>query len=551
MKFICSLLFICITQFTFAQDYNFKSKPISHRIMKQVNILKTHDVFHDDAIGYSGYKSDTYSIFENIFENASINEWIELCKHPKPIIRHYAFYALEKHKVTTEVLTPIVLNHLNDTAQISTLYGCLGEEEIIGEFMFSSIEDEYKQSINLKKQIDSLFLYAKGPLISRANTYLKNLPKTETLRKRLQTMVKYENNKYALDILLSYNNPEDWTYIKCLIKSHPLTALKGIAKYPKKEFITDLQWWKTDLSHPYRDDFSWETFPQDHSIVWAVYKAYMNYEPAIRNANFTDIFDANYSIEVKHIHASMIYSILVNNTEEWTNPIKLTILPYLSECDKEYIDQLAIQYPDKTVEIFKNITTRYKPNMSYWSECSQAIITQLLKTNNKDSIEFLRTELQKDLTPPFFLKYYNTLTTLTHRKEEEILIHRLKLKLKTEEVELSELFINLLNDIADLEVKKEIWWICYRHIQKNNGTPIEDLLKVMDVYNPEQTQTLAQDLYVKQNLKFFANWDAFDYLNRKNKPEIDEWLIRIYNQMPHSFKTSRLGKYVEEELFPS
>lgn len=234
MKYILSLLFICITKLAYAQEYNFKSRSISRQVIKQVNILKTFNEFNDEAIGYSDYKSDTYKTFETIFEKASIKEWIELCNHPKPIIRYYAFYALEKHKVTTETLTPVVLNHLNDTAKIITFYGCSGDEEMIGSFMFSSIQKEYKQSTNLKKQIDSLFLYAKGPLISQANSYIQNIPKTEKLRKRLQSMVKYENNKYALDLLLSYNNPEYWTYIKHVIKSHPLTALKGITRYPKK-----------------------------------------------------------------------------------------------------------------------------------------------------------------------------------------------------------------------------------------------------------------------------------------------------------------------------
>lgn len=550
MKYILSLLLICITKLAYAQEYNFKSHSISRQIIKQVNILKTHNEFNDEAVGYSGYKSDTYKIFERIFNRASIKEWIELCKHPKPIIRYYAFYALEKHKVTTEILTPIVLNHLNDTAKIITFYGCFGDEEMIGSFMFSSIQNEYEQSTKLKKQIDSLFLYAKGPLISQANSYIQNVPKTEKLRKRLQGMVKYENNKYALDLLLSYNNPEDWTYIKYVIKSHPLTALKGINKYPKKDFIIPLQWWKTNLSTPYLDPETWDKYPQNPNIIWGVYRAYMNYEPSIRNTNFIEIFETNYYKDIKSLHARIIYSLLVNNNKEWTLPIKLAILPYLSECDKEYIDQLATHYPDKTLEIFKNITTRYKPYMSYKSECSQAIINQLLKTNSKDSIEFLRTELQHDLAPLFFDKYYKTLTKLTYRIEEDILIHRLKQKIKTEKVELSASYIDLLNGITNRELRKEIWWICYNHIQKNDKKPIKHLLKLMDHYNAERTIVVCKSLFLSGTLKFYANWDVFSYLWNQQEPQIETWLRNQYNTKPYTFKASRLGQYMQEKFNP-
>ncbi len=341
MKYTLSIFFIILTTFSFAQTYNFKTRAISRDVIKEINILKTHDIFNDEGIGYSGYKSATYKIFEIIFEKATIQEWTELCNHPKPIIRYYAFYALKKHNITIESLMPIVINHLNDTAKIRTMYGCLGDEEVIGSFMFYSIRKEYEKSAKLKQHVDSLFLYSKGPLISEANEYLATLPKTEKLRQRLQAMVRYENNSYALDLLLSYNNPEDWISIRSLLYSHPISILKGIAKYPKQEFIKPLQWWKTHLSTPYENRETMEKLPQNPGIIWGVYKAYMNYESSIRTKYFTDIFKSNLSFDIKALHADIIYDLIKLNNETWTYPIKLTILPYLSEFNKHFIDNVS------------------------------------------------------------------------------------------------------------------------------------------------------------------------------------------------------------------
>lgn len=187
--------------------------------------------------------------------------------------------------------------------------------------------------------------------------------------------------------------------------------------------------------------------------------------------------------------------------------------------------------------------------MSYRSECSQAIINQLLKTNHKDSIKFLRTELQQDLAPLFFDKYYKALTKLTYSKEEEdILIHRLKQKLKTEKVELSEYYIDLLNGITNREIRKEIWWICYNHIQKNDNKPIKYLLKLMDHYNSERTIVVCKSLFLSGTLKFYANWDVFSYLWNKREPPIEKWLRNQYNTQPYTFKASRLGQYIQEKF---
>ena len=354
MKYVLSYIFIFIIQFSFAQDYGYNKRNINRQALKYVDSLKDNYIFEGEFVGIGGRKPKAYKTFENILNSTSIEELVELSKHPKPIIRYYAVHGLELKKASTEILLPIVYTHLNDTTTIMVQWGCLRDYSQVGEYILKQIPKAYHdRHPKVKDKIDSLLLYSKGPLISSANEYLKTLPKTEKLRLRLQDMVKYENNPHALDLLLSYNNPEDWIYIRHLLYSHPIPILKGIAKYPKQEFIKPLQWWKTTMTVPYKDPMTWDRLPQNPGIIWGVYKAFMSYESSIRTKYFTDIFKSNLSIDIKTLHADIIYDLIKTNTQSWTYLIKLSILPYLTELNEGFINDLNHKYPE---ENFKNHT---------------------------------------------------------------------------------------------------------------------------------------------------------------------------------------------------
>ncbi len=551
MKHILSGLLLLITTYTLAQSYNFKQQIISSKVLKQINTLKTHTEFHDSAIGYSGRKTETYTLFERIFKTATIQEWTELCNHPQPIIRYYAFYALEKHDVPVNSLIPIAITHLNDTAKIMTMNGCLGYEEVIGDVMFSSIQKEYKRSPKIKTYIDSLFIYSKGPLISRANEYLKTLPKTEKLRQRLQDMVKYENNPHAFDLLLSYNNPEDWTYIRYLLYKHPIRILEGIAKYPKQEFIKPLQWWKTTMSAPYIDPMTWDRLPQNPSIIRGIYKAYMSYEPSIRIKYFTDIFTSKYTLEVKNIHALAIYSLIEHINEEWTNPVKLAILPYLSSYDQQLINHLNSLYPQETFTVIKSVTTRQNPNIYLYGKSVDILTDYLFKNTTKDSIPFLRHQLEKDLYPGVFEIYFQKLTLKFPKEKQDYIIKRLKQIISRDNIEIDQGFKNILRNIKDPKLRYRIWWVCYDYIQLKRESPIEPLLNIMDMYYPYKTDDLCFKYLSTAELKLYPTWDMFNLLWRKRNSDYDKRLKEFYNQNAYTFKNSKFGQYIHQRLYPS
>lgn len=552
MKHLITIIILLISFRVNSQDYGFNKRLVNPMTLQYVDTLKQYSSFTGSYSGIGGRKPKSYKTFERLLASSSNKELIELCKHPKPSIRYYAFHGLKTRNVPIETLIPIIKTHLNDISKIYVQWGCLISEEEVGEFMLKTLDKEhYQNHPKLKQEIQHLFLYKKGPLIQSAHSYLQTLPKSDRLYLRLQDMVKDENNPHALPILLSYNNPKDWIYIKYIIKGHPIIALKGMLQYPHKDFLKELQFLKTKTNEPYTNYETFESQPQDPHLIELIYQIYLKYDRRIRVENLTNIFHTKLGDDIKVLHALIIYRLLKNNSEEWTYPIKLAILPYLIDYDQIYIDELGGKYPNETLNILKSITTRHIPRFS--NQGALSIINYIIKHDNTDSNEFTRSELEKDLHIKFFEIHLEKLShhSPTPELKEYFIIKRLKSLLDSGQMESDESFQYLYKQFEDPKLKQQIWWTCYNYIKLKRETPIENTIFIMYLIDPEKTVNLCLNYLTTRALKLYPTWDIFNLLWRRYDKKIDAQLKNYYNNLPYSVRMSEFGIYLDQRFYPT
>jgi len=93
---------------------------------------KLNDVRWTDA--FSGKKSAQVFTFERFSKWARINELLTLADNENTIVRVYAFLCLKTRKNID--LKSIALQHLQDTAYFTEVYGCIGNSKRINEYFF-------------------------------------------------------------------------------------------------------------------------------------------------------------------------------------------------------------------------------------------------------------------------------------------------------------------------------------------------------------------------------------------------------------------------------
>lgn len=155
--------------------------------------------------------------FEELQKSATREELIALTNHPNGVVRCYSFWALSYNKNAD--LFGIVKEHLNDDELISTLFGCIGGQEKVGDFFIQVMTPQYidldsgKMNSKEIKELDSLLIYYPNKLSARYNAISRAEP-TENLYPKIRELVIKEKNQSALVTLAKYQKEKDVAIIK-------------------------------------------------------------------------------------------------------------------------------------------------------------------------------------------------------------------------------------------------------------------------------------------------------------------------------------------------
>lgn len=86
-----------------------------------IGIVNT-DWVYERAVGMAGSYTRQYARFERLHDLLSDKEMFELIKHKNPVVRAYAFKALQMDN--SRYLEKAKIELINDTAKINTMDGC-------------------------------------------------------------------------------------------------------------------------------------------------------------------------------------------------------------------------------------------------------------------------------------------------------------------------------------------------------------------------------------------------------------------------------------------
>lgn len=266
MKTTFNFILFLLAANLLAQFPAFDNSKISKETQVILNKIEEINRVQGSAVGYAGSKPEQFENYEALVKIASVAELTELTRHPNGSVRSYAFNALNKYEDID--FYPIILEHINDYELIETHYGCLVENQTVGDHFLQNViyydypdfddEDfdwdhyvfEEKLVSKLKddewKELNRLILENKNSKLEYRNYLIENLEVTASNYELIRNIYIQENNQFALLKLAEYQNPQDIPLImdnkdpdsKFGVKTH---NFKAIMKFPDPKFLPYLE----------------------------------------------------------------------------------------------------------------------------------------------------------------------------------------------------------------------------------------------------------------------------------------------------------------------
>lgn len=212
MKYYFSLFIIVFTSTTcFAQN-----TPGS--LEKLINEMATHNTYTGMYIGGRPVKTPQWKRFEKLKKLATEKELIALTNHSNTVVSCYAFQALaeKEHPETFFIL----LKHLKSNDAVSSLFGCLRYDQLVGDFFLNQVayrQLTYKKTFRLTSQqtsiIDSILLFDPEIRLTSKSRFLKKGSPRKQFYNRIRQIYLEENNPSALIALSKFQNQKDQQFI--------------------------------------------------------------------------------------------------------------------------------------------------------------------------------------------------------------------------------------------------------------------------------------------------------------------------------------------------
>lgn len=212
------------------------------------------------SVGRGGQRPEQYDNFVDLKTAATTNELVALTEHDSAVVRCYAFWALT-FRDSVE-LFPIVVNHLSDTTQVLTQFGCVGDAQRVADlFVFMATPGYFEADMRKLdsaqlRTLDSILIFCPYDLFQR-NMAIERAETSDAFYNRLRELYLKEHSQYALVALAKYRKGQDVD----LILRNPLIVSKldtvssqtygAIVNFPHPRFFSLLS---TDIQTVFQGD---------------------------------------------------------------------------------------------------------------------------------------------------------------------------------------------------------------------------------------------------------------------------------------------------------
>ena len=243
-------IILILLSFSINAQTKYNQDLVSKSTDKIVKKIEKINELMGSAVYYAGTRPPQYDNFEKLKEIASKEELLELTNHPNGVVRCYSFWALSYDKSID--LFPILINHINDYEVVNTQFGCIGSQEMVGDFFISvatpryvDLESKKLDSIQFLK-LDSVLIYSNTKLYAKSNAINRAEP-TEFLYPKIRDLVVENNDQSALVTLAKYNKPNDVSLILTNREDSKFDeggyfyTYKAIQEFPHPDFMPLLE----------------------------------------------------------------------------------------------------------------------------------------------------------------------------------------------------------------------------------------------------------------------------------------------------------------------
>ena len=276
MKHLVTIIILTLTLNCFGQRFQFDRTKISSQTKTIVAKIEKENMLMGSAVGNAGVRPKQFDNFTKLQRAATKIELQELTNHPNGVVRCYSFWALTYD--TSINLLPIIIKHIPDDENVSTMFGCIVSGESVEDFFINLVTPDYVD-INSKKldsaeftMIDSILIYTPNNLYAKQKA-IRRTKLTERLYVRVRDLVIKDKNQEALVTLAKYQKERDIPLIlKNKIGNKPddgyFFTYRAISEFPHPDFFPLLE---RNLK---------QTLSDDHfSTEWReLYKAIASYE---------------------------------------------------------------------------------------------------------------------------------------------------------------------------------------------------------------------------------------------------------------------------------
>ncbi len=212
MKHLVTIIILTLTLNCYGQGFQFDKTKISSQTKQIVAKIEKENMLMGRAVGNGGVRPKQFDNFTELQKVATNGELQELTNHPNGVVRCYSFWALTCDTSTN--LLPIIIRHITDEENVSTVFGCIVSGEKVGDFFIDLVTPQYVDS-NSKKltpdeynYLDSVLIYTPNKLYAKENA-INRAKLNDTFYQRVRELVLRENNQSALVTLAKFKREQD------------------------------------------------------------------------------------------------------------------------------------------------------------------------------------------------------------------------------------------------------------------------------------------------------------------------------------------------------
>jgi hypothetical protein len=244
-KHFVTIIILTLTLNSFGQHYQFDKTKITSQTKQIVLKIEKENMLMGSAVGNGGNRPKQFDNFAELQSKATKSELTELTNHPNGVVRCYSFWALTYD--TSINLLPILIKHIPDEENVSTMFGCIVSSEKAGDFFISLATPQYVD-LNSKKltttqfeYLDSILIYTPNHLYEKENA-INRAKLNETFYKRVRELVLRENNQSSIVTLAKFKREQDIPLIlNNKLKGERYDQLfftyKAISEFPNNAFL--------------------------------------------------------------------------------------------------------------------------------------------------------------------------------------------------------------------------------------------------------------------------------------------------------------------------